>query len=123
MKLTFDTKQGCLWVQDLWDLPLTSTLANVANLDELAIGLDKALRDAGTTSFVNKATRTNEILKLKFDLVLHIIGVKQAEEEVAQVKQANADKKQQILEIISRKENEELAGKSVGELRELVGSL
>lgn len=123
LKLRFDTKQGQLSTEDLWDLPLLSTRANVATLDDLAVTLNTALTNAGTTSFVKKATRPNEILKLKFDVVLHVIEVKQAEEEAAELKKTNAYKKQQILEIIARKETDDLAGKSTEELRQLVAAL
>ena len=38
-KLRFDSTQGLLTVEDLWDLPLTGTNKK-ANLDDIAIGLD-----------------------------------------------------------------------------------
>lgn len=122
LRLTFKTSQGTANVDDLWDLPLTSTRGQLT-LDDIAIGLDKQLKDSGTTSFVKKSTRPNEILKLKFDVVLYIIGVRQEEEEAAEIKRANLEKKKQILDIIADKENEELAGKPIQELRELVSTL
>ena len=67
-KLGFESKQGTLSVEHLWDIPLSSQRPNVATLDEIALALDKQIKDAGTTSYVKKATRTNETLKLKFDI-------------------------------------------------------
>lgn len=122
-KLRFTTPQGELSVEDLWNLPLTSTNPNRANLDDIAVGLNKQLQDAGTTSFVKKATRPNEELKAKFDIVLQVIEVRQAEADAAETLRLNTEKKQQILSLIANKENEELAGKSIDELRALVGSL
>jgi hypothetical protein len=122
-KLRFTTPIGPLSAEDLWDLPLTSRIPTKPNLDDLAIALDKQLRDAGTTSFVSAATRTNEILKLKFDIVLQVIEVKKAERDAEELKATNSKKKEQILEIMAQKQNEELAGKSIDELRELVNAL
>jgi len=122
-KIRFETTQGPLSVEDLWDLPLTTNRPNRVDLDTLAVNLNKQIQDAGTTSFVKKATRPNEILKLKFDIVLRVIEVRQVAEEAAETLRANSEKKQQILEIIHRKQNEALEGKSEEELRELVASL
>jgi hypothetical protein len=122
-KLRFNSKQGSLTVEDLWDLPLTSTRANVATLDDIAIALDQEIKNSGTTSFVKKTTRANEEAKLKFDIVLEIINIKQDEANLAEERRVNAEKKQQILQIIAAKENEALAGKSIDELKSLVGSL
>lgn len=123
LKLTFETPQGALSVNDLWDLPLTTNRNGRANLDDIAVSLNNQIQAAGTTSFVKKATRPNEILKAKFDVVLQVIEVLQAEADAAEVLRANAEKKQRVLEIIASKEDEALASKSLDELRELVGAL
>ena len=122
-KLRFTTPAGNLSVEDLWDLPLASSRSNAVTLDAIAMNLDKSIKDSGTTSFVKKATRTNANLRLAFDIVLYVIGVRQEEEEAAENLALNAQKKQRILEIISQKEDAELAGKDVSELRELASSL
>ena len=122
-KLRFASKQGQLTVEELWDLPLTTTRANMASLDEIAINLDKQIKEAGTTSFVKKTTSANVALKAAFDIVLFVISVKQAAEEAAATAKAKAEQKQQILELIREKQNDELKGKSIDELRELVGAL
>jgi hypothetical protein len=123
LKLRFETKQGLLSTEDLWDLPLTTTRPNAANLDDIAVALDRLIKETGTTSFVKKPTKTNEVNKLKFDIVLYVIQVRQAEAEAEEVKRANAEKKRQILEIIAKKETESLAGQSIEDLRALVATL
>ncbi len=70
LQLRFDTPQGQITTEDLWHLPLTSVRTGRANLDDIAVSLNKQLQDQGTTSFVKKATRPNEILKAKFEVVL-----------------------------------------------------
>lgn len=123
LKWRFYTPQGAVTVEDLWDLPLSSPRSPRANLDEIAIELNKQIQEQNTTSFVKKTTNTRETLQNKFDLVLHIISVRQAEATDAETKQANAQKKAQILELIANKENESLGGKSIEELQALAASL
>ena len=124
MKLRFDSPIGKLTTEDLWDLPLTAGV-NRPNLDDIAVQIDKELKENGTTSFVRKSTKTkNEaVTRLKFDVVMAIIAVRQAEAEQAEVKQANAAKKQRLLELIAEKQDESLKTKSVDELQALVNSL
>jgi hypothetical protein len=60
---------------------------------------------------------------LKFELVRHVIEVKLAEQQASLTAKANKDKKQQILELIDRKESEQLAGQSLEDLKKLADSL
>lgn len=122
LKLRFDSPAGQLSVEDLWDLPLTSP-AKKANLDDLAIHLDKELKETTTSSFVKKTTKSNDVMKLKFDIVLKVIEAKQAEAEAADLKRTNAERKQRLLELVAQKQDEALKGKSVEELQQLINSL
>lgn len=122
LKLTFASSQGLLSVEDLWDLPLTSSKGR-ANLDDLARDLHKQLKNGEDVSFVNKETKSDPVIQLKFDIVKHVIEVKLAENEAAATARANAEKKQQLLGLIASKENEALAGKSLDELRAMIGQM
>lgn len=123
MKLRFDSLKGSLSVEDLWDLPLTSTV-NRASLDTIAIGLNRQLKETSNdVSFVRPVERTNTELQLKFDVVKRIIDVRVAERDAAKAASDRDTKKQQLLEILARKENQELEGKSAEELRAMVNSL
>lgn len=123
LKLRFDTPLGKLSAEDLWDLPLSAP-AGKANLDDLAKALDKQLKDAGSAkSFVTKAKPEDEVAQLRFDLVLHVIQTKLAENAAAAKARETAEEKQQILGIIAEKEKEALKGKSVSELRKMVGKM
>lgn len=121
-KLRFDTSRGLISVEDLWDLPLTSGVGKL-NLDDLARGLDAEIKQGAGISFVTEASTVSEKLKLKFDLVLHVITVKLAENKAALAVRANAEKKQQLLGIIAQKESEQLLGSSLDELKAMVASL
>lgn len=122
MKLRFNTPQGQLSVEDLWDLPLTST-TNKANLDAIAVGLYAELNSNRNISFVNSGSAGDQTLQLKFDIVKHIIDVRKAENASAVEARARKDQKQRLLELINQKENESLAGKSIDELRKMVEGL
>jgi hypothetical protein len=122
-KFRFDTPQGQLAAEDLWDLPLQTTRTGRASLDTIAIALDKQIKNVGTVSFVDDAPAGSEDLKAKFDIVLHIIEVRKAENKAEETRRANVEKKQQILSIIANKENEALSGKSIEELQSIAATL
>lgn len=119
-KLRFETSKGLLTIEDLWDLPLSG---NGVNLDRIAIGLSKQLKEETTESFVVKAKRTSEVLQLKFDIVKHIIDVRLAEAEEAKAKAETKDKKDRLLTLIAKKQDEQLEGKSLDELKAMVETL
>lgn len=121
-KLRFETKMGQLSVEDLWDLPLTH--ASKANLDDIAKGLYKQLKEDPNVSFVHKL-QSSAVSKVQlcFDLVKHIIDVRLAEKEAAELARSNNEKKQRILAIIEGKEAEALSAKSVEDLRAMLASL
>jgi len=120
-KLRFDTTQGQLDVEDLWDLPLTS--GNRANLDDIARGLSKQVKEAETESFIVKPAKANEITLLKFDIIKHVIEIRLAENEAAATARANKERKQKILAIIANKQDEQLATSSIEDLQKLAEAL
>ncbi len=123
LKIRFTTATGLLSVEDLWDLPLTSTRPGKPNLDDLAIFLNNQLKEENTTSFVKKTSKGNASVRLAFDIVLRVIEVRQAEAEAADQKRNAAEKKQKLLELISQKQDEALKGKSIDELQVLINAL
>lgn len=122
MKLRFTTPKGVLSVEDLWDLPLTSSTGK-ANLDDIAKALHRKLKDEADTSFVEPSATGDKTLQLQFDIVKHIIDIRIDERNAAAIARANKDKKQMILELIAKKKNEELANASLDELEKLAESL
>lgn len=122
LKIRFDSPKGALSVEDLWDLPLTSNTGK-ANLDDIAKVLHAELKRDDGVSFVTKTNPAKVIPQLKFDIVLHIIEVRVAENDAAAARQANREKKQKLMELIERKQDAALEGKSIEELRALMESL
>ncbi len=122
MKLRYDSSQGRLSVEDLWDLLLTSNTGR-PSLDSIAIDLHNQLKNAGEISFVTKSNKANETLQLKFDIVKHIIDVKLVEKEQQEQAKLNKERKQKILAVISQKEVEQLSGLPLEDLKKLADSL
>lgn len=122
MKLRFDTPKGPLAAEDLWDLPLTSTTGK-ANLDDIAKGLFRQLKESDEISFVQPAPSADKATQLKFDIVKHVIEVRVTERDAAELERKNKEKKQLILGIIAQKENEQLSNTSLDELRAMVQSM
>lgn len=125
LKLRFDSTKGMLSVEDLWDLPLTSPTGSRANLDAIAIALNRQTRDAGDeVSFVTpRADNGNAELLLKFEIVKHVIGVRVRERDDLKAASERRAKKDRILELIAKKQDQELESKSEDELRALAESL
>jgi hypothetical protein len=123
LRLRFETSKGLLSVEDLWDLPLTS--ARGVRLNEIAKGLNRELKSADEEDFVNKPAdgAVNAVLKLKFDLVKHLINTRLAENETVRSAAERKEKKERILQLIAQKQDEQLANKSAEELLDMVNSL
>jgi len=119
-KLRFTTPNGMLGIEDLWDLPLASRRAN---LDDIARYLDAELKSSASVSFVKEVSETNAATKLAFDIVLHIINVKLAEQKAASLAADNREKKQRIMTIIEQKQAEALSASSIEDLQQMLNTL
>ena len=119
--LRFNSPVGALSTEDLWTLPLTASAAR-PNLDDIARELNRRLKETEDESFVS-TTRKDSKLQLRFDVVKHIIDVKLAEQDAAKTLAANATRKQQLLELIEKKQLGELENKSIEDLRKELEAL
>jgi len=123
LKLRFPSPQGALTVEDLWDLPLTSTRLNVANLNNIAKAISRQLKAEGEEDFVNPKSGADEALQVQLDIVKHVIQVRQAENEAARSLADRKQKKERIMEIIAKKQDQELEGKPLEELTAMMAEL
>lgn len=121
-KFRFETNRGLVSTEDLWDMRLSSR--DGFNLDEIAKSLHKELKDqSDMVSFVSPALASNVLLQEKFEIVKHVIDVKLAERNAAEEAAKKSAKKQKLLEIIARKQDQELEGASVEDLQRMVNDL
>ena len=112
-KLRFKTNKGMITTEDLFDLSLQ-------NLDTLAIMLDKKISEAPKKSFIEELPVKENDDKLRFNIVKDVINIKlKARKDNIDKAQADAQKKR-ILEIIAKRDDEELEKKSTEELRAMI---
>lgn len=109
-KLRWTTTKGVLSVEQLWDLNLTQ-------LNELAKYLNKSLKESKEEDFITIKSKEDAELSLRFNIVKDIIDSKLKEKEEEAVRVEKAQKRQQILELIYKKQNEALESKSLEELK------
>ncbi len=120
LKLRFATAIGAISVEDVWDLPLVAKIKGRADLNTLAKALSKEVREAEEEDFVGTKTKGTSETQLKFDVVKYIIGVKLAEEKIALDSAKKREQRRLVADIIAQKENQQLADKSLDELRAML---
>lgn len=120
----FESPNGPVFmVEDLFVLPLSSRTGR-PNLDDIAKGLHKQLKESQEVeSFVSESKSVDDTLQTKFDIVLHVINVRKAEAAAAKAASDNKEKKQKILALIAQKQDQELMGKSLDDLRQMAEAL
>lgn len=114
-KIRFASNKGMLTTEDLWDLSLGS-------LNNLAKSLNKQIKASEEEDFL--ATRTvDDDLKLGFDVVLHVLNTKKAEQEAREAAADKAAKKAKLLEILERKQDSSLEAMSEEEIKAQLSAL
>jgi hypothetical protein len=111
-KLRFDAESHSnLTVEQLWDLPLTTTSPNRSSLDGAGKLLLRELREQGEESLVTPANNAPKAaLQLKLDIIKSIIATKQAENAAKQDEAARAQQRATLRELLAEKHAEELKG-------------
>lgn len=121
LQLRFQSK-GQLSVEDLWSIPLTE-------LDAIAKTLNKAIRGADEEqSFIpgaksTKATLEAEKTALSFEIVKHIITVRVQERDERAAAADRAARKHQLRELLAKKEDQALEGKTAEEIQAMIDAL
>jgi hypothetical protein len=115
-KLRFRAKNGLVTAEDLWDLKLK-------DLDEIAVGVQEQVTKTAANSFLKPKSGPDKTLTLTLEVLVHIINVKQEEARLATEAAEKRQKRNKILELIDRKKDEELQGKSVDDLMKELAAL
>lgn len=123
-KWRFPSKVGELTAEQIWELPLTATRANAADLDSVAKAVNAELKAASEESFVavrkNPARNTAEG---KLDLVRVIIAVKQDEAAASQKRAKRAEDLRLLREAAAEAEIKELTTGSKDDLMRRIAEL
>ncbi len=114
LKLRFNFK-GLLTGEDLWDLKLNE-------LDKIykELNQQKKLQESGSLLTSNLV---NDIINLQIEIIKYVVEQKQAEQLAEQTKIEKQQQKQKILEILSRKQDEDLQNKSTEDLLKMLENL
>lgn len=114
-RLRFQYK-GSITTEDLYSL-------SVKALDEIYQGLAAELAaKQGAKSLMAKQDKDTEQLTIKMKIVEYIYGQKIAQTEAAKRAAAQKQQDQVILDLIAKKEQQALEGKSVEELRAMLSN-
>lgn len=115
-KLRFTVGKGEASAEDLWDLSLET-------LNQVAIKVNKALKEEGEESFIGTKSKTQTQNQLRLDILKHVIAAKLQAKEAAATRAANQAKVSQLKELINKKAVSDLEAKSMDELQGLLGEL
>lgn len=114
-KMRFPFK-GQISVEDLWDL-------NVRDLDTVFKTLNAGVKRTQEESLLATKTEEDKTLMTQIEIVKYIVGVKLAEAEALRNAREVSERKQKLMELIAAKQDEELHGKSVEELKAMLDDL
>ena len=114
LKLRFNFK-GMLTVEDLWDLRLNE-------LDTIYKELNQQKKLQESESLLTN-NLINDIVNLQIEIIKYVVEQKQAEQLAEQTKIEKQQQKQKILEILSRKQDEDLQNKSTEDLLKMLENL
>ena len=112
-KYRFEYK-GLISVEDLWDL-------NVNALDDIykSLKAKAKIAEQEESLLVTKSKEDTE-LNEQIEIIRYIVGVKQTELNNKRKARENAAKKQKIMDIIAKKQDEALENMSVEELTKML---
>lgn len=121
-KYRFPSLRGELTAEQLWDLPLQSKTG--FDLDNVAREINRNVKAQAEESFVNTtANPAKGQLEDKLAIVVHVINVKQAENETARNAAARTAERQRLLEILHVRTQEDLMKKSPEEIQAMIDAL
>lgn len=112
-KLRFQTNKGLLSTEQLWDLSLEE-------LDALAVSLETEHKQSAKKSFLVKTSVKDKTAKLRFDVVIDVLGTMVAEQEAALEALEIKEHNKKIITLISEKQDESLKGKSIKQLEAML---
>lgn len=108
--------KGMINVIDLWNLSLT-------NLDSVFKTLNVEVKKSEEESLLNAKTKEDEELTNKIEIIKYIVSKKLAEKEARENEKKNKEKRQRILEIKAKRQDEALENMSDEDLDKLLADL
>jgi hypothetical protein len=115
LKLRFPYK-GTISTEDLWDL-------SVKDLDVIYTTINHALKAVKDEGLLKKKEANVEVMELQLALVKRVYEVKTEEAEQKVAEKERREKKRRIDELIAKKQDSELEGKTLAELQAMRDAL
>lgn len=115
LKLRFPFRGSCT-TEDLFELSLVQ-------LDSIFKTLNTELKTMDQESLLDVKTADTEILDLQIAIVRRVVELKQAEMAENKTRKEKAEQQQKLLGILANKQNEELNGKSIEEIKAMIAAL
>ena len=112
----YPSNKGLITTEDLFCLSLN-------DLNEIAKKINKLIKNSEEESFIPGPNFNNNNDSKRLDIVKHIINLKINEQNAKMIEKSNAEKRQRILEIINKKDEESLENMSKEELEKLLTSI
>lgn len=109
LKLRFQSDRGSLTTEDLLDL-------TVNQLDKIYKHYNKKIKESEEDSLLTIRKSSDSELQLRIDIIKDVVADKITEADKAKVKAVNRLRKNQLMDLIARKQDEALGEKSVEEL-------
>jgi hypothetical protein len=120
--LRFSTTRGQIATEELWSIPLQHKSG--FDLDNIAKDHNAALKAVTDESFVVTADHPLKAeLTLKMEIIKHIIAVKLEERKDALDAAAKAEKRQKLLAVLEKKQDEALEDLSPEEIQAQLAAL
>lgn len=116
VRIRFASTKGLLTTEDLWALSLRQ-------LNTLAKGLNKTLKDAVEEDFLEAANKADTETKLGFDIVLHILRFKEAEGKTRAEAADKKAEKAKLLAVLDRKQDASLEGMTEEQIKQKIDAL
>lgn len=110
IKARFPSTRGNITLEDLYDLELLSN--DNFDLNTVAGLLDAERESQTKKSYVKPLSKNDTLITLKFEIVEHIISIKQEEHEKAENEADRKLKRKRLQTLLKEKEDEEYKGKS-----------
>ena len=108
--------KGSQSVEDLWKLP-------VKELDDIYKDLNKEVKKSEEDSLLNTKDSVDIVLKVKIEIIKHIVSVKLEEAEIAKKAKENKEKEQKIMSILAARDDEALENASDEDLRKMLAEI
>ena len=121
----FPSRRGPLTVQDLWKLPLVTSAKDGVSLDLIAQDLNEQLQKATKAGFVKsqQAKPDETYLQERLNIVIHIIKVKEDEDDLTKKKAEASAQLNRFLELAAKKQADKDAQMSEEELAKKIKEL